>query len=163
MKQALTLRREAKDRSRFSLRHDFDADIAEDFDDAHRLFDDLRSRCPVAHSNNFGGFWLLMRYQDIADAMANSALSSTAVQNVVPRVATSGRKPPMHLDPPEHTPYRRALAPLFRREREDYLQPIVTGFAEALFAPLAEREGADIYVDSSYHLQIRVLGELFQI
>ncbi|WFP16242.1 cytochrome P450 [Citricoccus muralis] len=42
-------------------------------------------------------------------------LFSTAVQNVVPHVPRSSRRPPLHFDPPEHTEYRTALDPVFRR------------------------------------------------
>ncbi|MFZ2102648.1 MAG: cytochrome P450 [Oricola sp.] len=153
----------AKDPSRFSTLHEFDAETEADFDDAHRLFDDLRARCPVAHSNDLGGFWLLTRYQDIADSMADFSMFSTAVQNVVPRVATAGRRPPLHLDPPEHTPYRRAIAPLFRRERIEYWRPIVRRIAEDIFAPLVPRGEADICMDFSYHMPIHVLAEFFMI
>ncbi|MCI5078105.1 cytochrome P450 [Oricola sp.] len=156
-------RPQPKDPGRFSKAHEFDAETETDFDDAHRLFDDLRARCPVAHSNDLDGFWLLTRYKDIADSMSDFSLFSTAVQNVVPRVATAGRRPPLHLDPPEHTPYRRAIAPLFRRERIDYWRPIVRKMAEDLFAPLVPTGEADICIDFSYHLPIHVLAEFFMI
>ncbi|WP_172292245.1 cytochrome P450 [Pseudoruegeria sp. HB172150] len=156
-------RREPQGQERFSKEHDFDAEWVEQFDDVPQLFEDLRSRCPVAHSNDLGGFWLLTRYDDVAEAMGNSAKFSTAVQNVVPRVATTGRRPPLHLDPPEHTPYRRAIAPLFRQERIDHWRPIVRDIADRLFAPLPAMKEADICLDFSYHLPIHVLAEFFQI
>ena len=163
MKTIVNDRREARGRERFSTAHDFDADCEERFDDAHRVFDDLRVRCPVAHSNDFDGFWLLTRYADIEAAMADPALFSTAVQNVVPRVATTGRRPPLHLDPPEHTPYRRAISPLFRRERMEEWSPVVRRIARDLFAPLVPRREVDLCVDFTYLLPIHVLAEFFAI
>ena len=163
MAKILNDRRAAEGRDRFSKAHEFDADTVEAFDDAHVLFDDLRGRCPVAHTNDLGGFWLLTRYADIDAAMADPGLFSTAVQNVVPHVATTGHRPPLHLDPPEHTPYRRAVAPLFRKERMEYWGPIVRGIADKLFAPLPTKGGADICLDYSYHLPIHVLAEFFMI
>lgn len=156
-------RPQAKGTERFSKAHDFDALAEDGFDSAHELFDDLRGRCPVAHSNDLDGFWLLTRYEDIANSMADFSMFSTAVQNVVPKVATAGRRPPLHLDPPEHTPYRRAIAPLFRRERIEYWEPLVTEMADRLFAPLIEKGEADICRDFSYHLPIHVLAEFFMI
>lgn len=163
MVQVLNDRPNPTGTDRFSTEHEFDADVSEAFDDAHELFDDLRARCPVAHSNDLGGFWLLTRYSDIESTMADPTLFSTAVQNVVPRVATTGRRPPLHLDPPEHTPYRRAIAPLFRSERMDYWAPVVRDIADRLFAPLPPRGRADICRDFSYHLPIHVLAEFFMI
>jgi cytochrome P450 len=156
-------RREARNRHRFSTAHDFEADLAEGFDDPPNLFRDLRARCPVAHSNDFEGFWLLTRYADIERTMSDYGLFSTAVQNVVPRVATTGRRPPLHLDPPDHTPYRRAIAPLFRTERMEHWGPVVRRIAHGLFAPLVARGEVDICLDYSYHLPIHVLAEFFMI
>ena len=143
--------------------HEFSADVVEGFDDAHALFKDLRSRCPVAHSADFEGFWVLTKYDDVIRALADHETFSTAYQNVVPRVATSGRRPPLHLDPPEHTPYRRAITPLFYPERMAFWEPVVRGLVSNLLAPLIERGSCDICVDFSYRLPIFVLAEFFHI
>ncbi|MFD1912172.1 cytochrome P450 [Halodurantibacterium flavum] len=143
--------------------HEFDADIVEGFDDAHTMFKDLRGRCPVAHSADFEGFWVLTRYDDVIRALADYESFSTANQNVVPRVATSGRRPPLHLDPPEHTPYRRAIMPLFRPERMTFWEPVVRRLVSGLLAPLVEAGKCDICVDFSYRLPIFVLAEFFHI
>jgi cytochrome P450 len=143
--------------------HEFDADVLEDFDSAHALFKDLRGRCPVAHSSDFEGFWVLTKYKDVISTLSNSDTFSTAVQNVVPRVATSGRRPPLHLDPPEHTPYRRAITPLFYPDRMAYWEPVVRRIVVDLLAPVIARGHGDICLDFSYRLPIFVLAEFFHI
>lgn len=143
--------------------HEFDADVVEGFDDAHAVFKDLRGRCPVAHTSDFEGFWLLTKYDDVIRALADYQNFSTAHQNVVPRVATSGRRPPLHLDPPDHTPYRRAITPLFYPDRMAFWEPVVRGIVSRLIAPLVERGECDICVDFSYRLPIFVLAEFFHI
>lgn len=143
--------------------HEFQADTVERFDDAHAVFKELRGRCPVAHSADFEGFWVLTRYDDVVRVLADSANFSTAHQNVVPRVATSGRRPPLHLDPPEHTPYRRAITPLFHPERMAFWEPVVRDLVTRLLAPLVEKGACDICVDFSYRLPIFVLAEFFHI
>jgi cytochrome P450 len=163
MAQVIHDRRAAEGTETFSKRQDFDADGVDGFDQVHEVFADLRGRCPVAHSNDMGGFWLLTKYRDIEAAMSDPALFSTAVQNVVPPVATTGRRPPLHLDPPEHTPYRKAIAPLFRKERMDYWGPVVHEIADKLFRDLPAKGEADICLDYSYHLPIHVLSEFFMI
>src|SRR5690606_16253588 len=132
--------------------HEFDADVTEQFDDAHALFKDLRGRCPVAHSADFEGFWVVTKYADVVRVLADSGTYSTASQNVVPRVATSGRRPPLHLDPPEHTPYRRAISPLFQPGPMQAWEPVVRRIVVDLLAPLIARGEADICVDFSYRL-----------
>ena len=143
--------------------HEFSADVVESFDDAHAMFKDLRGRCPVAHSADFEGFWVLTKYDDVIRALADHETFSTAYQNVVPRVATSGRRPPLHLDPPEHTPYRRAITPLFYPERMAFWEPVVRGIVAKLLEPLVARGSCDICVDFSYRLPIFVLAEFFHI
>jgi len=163
MAQVIHDRRAAEGVETFSKRQDFDADGVDGFDQVHEVFADLRGRCPVAHSNDMNGFWMLTKYRDIEAAMSDPALFSTAVQNVVPPVATTGRRPPLHLDPPEHTPYRKAISPLFRKERMAYWGPIVRGIADDLFKDLPEKGAIDICRDYSYHLPIHVLSEFFMI
>lgn len=143
--------------------HEFDADVPETFDSVHDMFRDLRGTCPVAHSADFEGFWVLTKYDDVVGTLADSDNFSTAIQNVVPRVATSGRRPPLHLDPPEHTPYRRAITPLFGRDRMDELEPLVRKIVVDLLQPVIDQQQADICLDFSYKLPIFVLAEFFHI
>lgn len=138
--------------------HDFDARLAEDFDSAHRQYSDLRARCPVAHSNDYGGFWGLMKYDDVHRASADYTAFTSSVQNVVPKVAFTGRRPPLHLDPPEHTPYRAALNPLLAAERIQPLEPFIRQVAAALLDPLIARGHADICREYSSHLPVKVFG-----
>ena len=44
-------RPQPRNTDRFSKAHDFDAGV-DDFDAVHEMFDGLRARCPVAHSND---------------------------------------------------------------------------------------------------------------
>jgi cytochrome P450 len=124
---------------------DFDAvDAREDFDSAHRQYADLRARCPVAWSGDHNGFWALTRHADVLRALEDPATFITSVQNVVPKVAFTGRRPPLHFDPPEHTAYRAVLNPLLSPERVAVLEPVVRAFAGELLAPLVAAGEADI-------------------
>src|SRR3569623_3564519 len=108
---------------------DFDPDLPESFDSAHRDYARLRHTCPVAHTDRLGGFWARTRYEDVAAAAGDFRTFTTSVQNVVPKVAFTGRRPPLHLDPPEHPPYRRALNQLFTPARMAALEPMPRAFA----------------------------------
>jgi cytochrome P450 len=138
---------------------DFDALAPETFDSTYELYADLRARCPVARSDAWGGFWALLRYDDVSQAAADSKTFITSVQNVVPRVAFTGRRPPLHFDPPEHTPYRRALNPLFSPARLAALEGPTRRITVELLEPLIARGHADICADFSTHLPIRVFAE----
>jgi cytochrome P450 len=126
-------------------------------DDTHALYASMRERCPVAHSDRWNGFWSLFRYDDIRGVLRDSRTFVTSVQNVVPKVAFTGRRPPLHLDPPEHTPYRRALNPLLSRERSAVLEPAVRAYARELVAELrCEPAGAIVDVSRRYAAKIPV-------
>ncbi len=138
---------------------DFDAEAPEDFDSAHRDYARLRRECPVGHSHGFGGFWALTKYDDVKQAASDSATFITSVQNVIPKVAYTGRRPPLHLDPPDHTPYRRALNPLLGLERSESFAPRAREFARELLAPMVAKGGGDICGEFSSHYPVKVFGE----
>jgi cytochrome P450 len=142
---------------------DFDALAPETFDSAHETYAQLRASCPVAHSDAWGGFWALMSYDDVFQAANDYRTFTTTVQNVVPKVAFTGRRPPLHLDPPEHTPYRRALNPLFTPARMAAMAGPTRRFIVELLEPLIARGGGNICDDFSSHLPIRVFAEWMNI
>ncbi|MBC7956405.1 MAG: cytochrome P450 [Cytophagales bacterium] len=144
--------------SRCPVHSDFDPLVPETFDSAHAQYAELRARCPVAHSDAFGGFWALTKYDDVVTALSDVSTYVTSVQNVVPKVAFTGRRPPLHLDPPEHTPYRAALNPLLTPERVARLEPVVRRFAVELLAPMIASGQADICEAFGGHLPVRVFG-----
>ena len=137
---------------------DFDPLAPEDFDSPHPEYARLRRECPVAHSNAWGGFWALMRHADVVRAAADSDLFITSKQNVVPKVAFTGRRPPLHLDPPEHTPYRRALAPLLTATRVARYEPVIREICRELLSAMAAKGGGDICEEFSARMPIRVFN-----
>ena len=141
------------------LPEDFDALAAEDFDSPYPMYADLRARCPVAYSSAWGGFWALTRYEDVAAAAADYSTFTTSVQNVVPKLAFTGRRPPLHLDPPEHSLYRRVINPLLTPERVQKLEPIVRRLTVEILAPLLARGEGDICSDFGSRLPIAVFAE----
>jgi len=142
---------------------DFDPTLPETFDSAWDQFAQLRAGCPVAHTDEMGAFWALTRYDDVKRAASESATFVTSRQNVVPKVAFTGRRPPLHLDPPEHTPYRRALNPLLSLTRAESYAPIARGYARDLLAPLLARGGGDVCTEYASFLPVQVFGEWMNV
>ena len=52
---------------------DFDPLKSETFDSAHADYAQLRQRCPVAHTDAYGGFWALTRHDDVVRALQKIA------------------------------------------------------------------------------------------
>jgi cytochrome P450 len=138
--------------------HNFDPLAPETFDSPLADYARLRAECPVAHSDAWGGFWALMKHEDVAAAAADYDTFITSQQNVIPKVAFTGRRPPLHLDPPEHTPYRRALAPLLSPRRVERLEPVIRKICRNLLAAMVEKGGGDICADYSAHMPIAVFA-----
>ncbi|MGQ9427373.1 cytochrome P450 [Gilvimarinus sp. F26214L] len=143
------------------LTDDFDPLAREDFNSAHALYSGMRSQCPVAHSNEWNGFWALLRYQDVVDVLRDHQTYITSVQNVVPKVAFTGRRPPLHLDPPEHTPYRQALNPFFKRSRMEAFLPTLREVTVSLLQPYVDAGGGDICQDFTHKYPGYLFAEFF--
>ncbi len=146
-----------------SYEHDFDAITDETFTSMHNTFAELRGRCPVAHSNDYDGFWALLNYEDIVQALKDPDTFTTSVQNVVPKVSTTGRRPPLHLDPPEHTPYRRVLDPFFTPEKMEALRDRVRSTIVDLLDPYVQKGGGDICEEFSHKLPGYVFADFFNL
>ena len=141
--------------------HDFDPDDPAGLADPEGLYGQLRERCPVAHSASYGGFWAVTRYRDVQRVMRDPATFSSAKGIVIPRNPASGRRPPLHYDPPEHSAYRKVISPVFRRERLGWLAPAVTALAESLVAALPRE--VELYADFCSPFASRVVCLLLSI
>jgi len=147
------------------VRHvpDFDADVPEDFDSPHEMFKDLRQRCPVAYSDAMGGFWAVTKYADIVRVLTDWETFTTTIQNVVPRVATTQRRPPLHLDPPGNVPYRNAITRLLTPKKLAAWQAKIEAMVIELLEPLLEKGEGDMCRDFSFILPIAILAEFFRL
>src|SRR5580692_6968007 len=73
---------------------------------------ELRVKCPVIHSDTYGGFWVLSRHQDITRAYQNHrALSSAPPGGITIPPLAFGVPTVTESDEPVHSHYRRALWP----------------------------------------------------
>ncbi|KHL25538.1 cytochrome P450 [Croceibacterium mercuriale] len=126
---------------------DFDPHAPETFDNVHDTYRRLRAECPVAHSNAHGGFWALTRHADIVDAVTDSETFITSRINVIPNMAMGERRPPLGKDPPEHTPYRRALDRTLRASRVAALEPVLREHAARELDRMIAAGGGDISSD----------------
>ena len=103
-----------------------DYDIFDDtyVKDPYPVWDEIRSRCPVGHSERWGGSWMPTKYADLF-AIAQDIAHFSSRDILVAPVFPSGegpdpadefygvRAPPITSDPPEHTWARRLMLPPF--------------------------------------------------
>ncbi|MBK9179759.1 MAG: cytochrome P450 [Acidimicrobiales bacterium] len=150
-------------------------DWATDFDhtdpvwvaDPYPIWDDLRQRCPVAHSDRFGGTWLPTRHEDIS-AIAYDTEHFTSRAVVVSEVrpgpddlpAPIGGAPPITSDPPFHSAARRLLLPAFSPKQIDALTPFTRDTCRELLDALDGRDPVDAAVDYAQHIPVRVIAKM---
>ncbi|HTE40253.1 MAG TPA: cytochrome P450 [Steroidobacteraceae bacterium] len=145
------------------LTDDFDPLASETFTSSHEIYKDMRQTCPVAHSNEWNSFWALLKYDDVVSALKNPKVYITSVQNVVPKVAFTGRRPPLHLDPPDHTPYRQALNPFFTAEKMRKIEPALRRITNELLDPYIAAGGGDICADFTHKFPGYIFAEFFNL
>jgi cytochrome P450 len=120
----------------------------------------LRESCPVAWSDSLGeGFWAITRYDDIARAAANPAVFSNTGN------ARFGEKPspPIEVDRPQHTIYRRMLQPYFRPEPVAILEVQTSKIAHDLLGAVVAQGNADLSPTFTYPFPARVLCALLKL
>ncbi len=107
--------------------------------DPYPIQDDLRQRCPIAHTERFGGGWLPTRYDDVAAiAYDTERFSSRSIimSNFRPprELAPVGTSPPISSDPPFHHDARKLLLSAFTK-----VSVRQAGAGDAGVLPLAHR------------------------
>lgn len=126
---------------------DFDATADETFGSAYPEMARLREERPLAWSNAFGGFWALTRHADIRAAASDTDRFITSKINVIPNMSLGERRPPLGKDPPEHTPYRRALDRTLRFDRLRTMEPALRAHAAREMGRIVAAGGGDVSAD----------------
>jgi cytochrome P450 len=110
-------------------------------EDPYELYRQMRSSCPVAHSDRAGSFWLLSRYADIDAVLRNRKFS--ARHTAVPPDPSQPRLLPINYDPPEHTEYRREFRSWFSAAAVAPLEPKLRATARLRIEAFAAQGGGD--------------------
>jgi cytochrome P450 len=147
-------------------------DWANDFDhtddgwaaDPFPIWDDLRARGPIAHSDRYGGVWLPTRHDDVS-AVAYDTEHFTSRSVVVserrpPALAPQGVAPPISSDPPFHQGARRVLLPALAPQAIAALEPSTRAYCEELVDAVRGREVVDAAEEYAQHIPVRVIARM---
>ncbi|SFT52965.1 hypothetical protein SAMN05660657_01374 [Geodermatophilus amargosae] len=129
------------------------------------IWDDLRQRCPIAHTERFGGAWLPTRYEDVAavayDTEHFSSRGIIAGNFRPPRaLAPVGGTPPISSDPPFHHDARKLLLPAFTKNAVGRQEESTRAFCASLVDGLAGRDVVDAAADYAQHIPVRVIADM---
>ena len=149
-------------------------DWATDFDHAdpeynpnvHAIWDDLRGRCPIAHTDRYSGAWLPVTHEAV-HAIAYDTEHFTSRGVIVstgrpPQTAPIGGAPPITSDPPFHHEARRVLLPAFSPKRIAAWEEDVRTLCRELLDDMAAGEGdvVDAAVQYAQHIPVNVIARM---
>ncbi len=106
---------------------------------------ELRTGCPVFHTEAWGGFWVASRYEDVYEVGRDVARFASGPGAMLPPVGHGRPLLPMDADPPEHPEYRRLLLPRFAPAAVAGMEADVRDLARGLVDEIAGRGEADLY------------------
>ncbi len=121
--------------------------------DPYPIWEDLRQRCPVAHTERYGGGWFPATHSGVS-AIAKDTHHFTSRTVIVEDhrptdedlPAPIGLAPPITSDPPFHAMARKLILPAFSPAVVNALEPQI----RALCSSLLDRLGPDEVVNASW-------------
>ena len=133
--------------------------------DPYTIQDDLRRRCPIAHTDRFGGAWLPTRYDDVAAIAYDTERFSSRgiiVGNYRPprEIAPVGVVPPISSDPPFHKDARRLLLPAFTKKAVSRYEESTREYCRFLVDALKGRDVVDAATEYAQHISTRVIADM---
>ena len=150
-------------------------DFATDFDhtdpewvaNPFPIWDDLRERCPVAHTERYGGAWLPTRYADVS-AIAHDTEHFTSRTVVIGNgrpgedapPAPMGVAPPISSDPPFHAIARRLMQPAFAPKAIGPYEDFTRKLCARLLDPFVGKSQIDISKDYAEHIPTLVIAHM---
>ena len=137
------------------------------------IWDDLRERCPIAHTERWGGSWLPTRYEDMqAFVRMVPQLSSRGILVVAPPeeeefdpvLAEYGNaSPPITSDPPDHIPMRRLILPLFTPKAVEQYRPFAERLCHDMIDRFIDKGECDAAVDYVVHIPAKTIAHIIGV
>lgn len=145
------------------------------FDDSYvknpyPAWEELREKCPVAHTERWGGSWLPTRFEDVyAMAQDIQHFSSREILVAPVQAAPEGdqfygvRVPPISSDPPEHTWTRKMLLPYFSIKAVTPYEEETRELCSRLIDSFIATGRADAATDYAQQIPPRVIGSMLGV
>ena len=140
--------------------------------DPYSIWDELRGKCPVAHTDRWGESWMPTRYEDlfaIAQDIEHFSSLQILVAPVEPPPGFEGdqfygvRAPPISSDPPEHTWARRLLLPHFSIKAVSRYEEETRELCASLIDGFISKGTADAAADYAQQIPPRVIASMLGV
>lgn len=156
---------------------DYDIFDSEYINDPYRIWSELRTSCPIAHSDRWGGSWLPTRYEDVtAIARDIETFPSGNGIAVVPPPAGLGPGaansqpallpygvPPISSDPPLHTWTRRLILPWMSPQKTQSYEAMTRDLCNRLIDSFIETGSADAAAEYAQQIPVRVIAHILGV
>jgi cytochrome P450 len=114
----------------------------------------------VTHSDQYGGFWVVTRYEDVLQVAQDWATFSSAEGLTVPRAPISVRNLPVEVDPPIHRVYKRLINAYFTPAAVQPWERRTQALATRLIDAFVEEGRCEFMVDFARQYPARSFFEL---
>jgi cytochrome P450 len=133
-------------------------------EDPFPIWEEMRQKCPIAHTERFNGVYLPTRYADVrAVAYDTDHFSSrrTAIRET--HHEHGGGAPPITSDPPKHRVARMVLLPPFTPKAIEALTPKARRICNQLIDAFIDKGMFDGAVDYAQHIPVRVIAHMLGV
>ena len=144
---------------------DFDHADPDYNQNAHQIWAEMRDKCPVAHTDRYGGTWLPVTHADVSRiAYDTENFTSRAVlvnTGEILAEAPIGGAPPITSDPPFHHHARRLLLPPFAPKKIDPWEDDVRSLCHELIDQMDDDiDLVDAAVQYAQHIPVNVIARM---
>ena len=153
---------------------DYDIFDASYVKDPVPVWNELRDKCPIAHTERWGGSWLPTRYED----MQTFVRMVPALSSQDPLVVSQSKEeeafdpileeygnsaPPITSDPPEHIPMRRLILPLFTPKAVEPYRPYAEQLCPDLIDGFIGTGKCDAALDYAVHIPAKTIAHVIGV
>ena len=132
---------------------------------------ELQSKCPIAHTGRWGGMWMATTYDDCQALVRETSILSNRQVSIAPMAEdkdllgdyNSHLNPPITMDPPEQTPWRRLSLPFFTMSAVEAHRPFTETLCHELIDAFIDSGRCDGAADYAQQLTPRVIGHMLGI
>jgi cytochrome P450 len=149
---------------------DFDVLAEEYVQRPFAIWDELRTRCPIAQTERRGRAWLPTTYDDVTTIAHDTSAFSSLDVSVIAIVPEEGGEdklpygmPPISADPPLHTWTRRLLLPWFSHRRVDSYETMTRDLCRSLIDGFLADGSADAARGYAQQIPVRVIATILGV
>ena len=132
-------------------------------EDPYPIWDELRQKCPIAHTERFMGAYFATRYEDVRTIAYDTEHFSSrrpVVRETRPPLTPA---PPITSDPPEHGPAKNVLLPVFTPEAINRHEPRTRDVCQELIGRIAPKKSCDAAVEYAQEIPVRVIAHMLGV